>query len=311
MALKVGILTHDSAQSYTLKTALSELGHFVVYFNSPDLSATKERPPAEVELWIVTAQPGIKERIPIDNRSTFSLLLEGQIPSLLSPDYETWKRMLAGKIHRASYRTSDNNRFARARRVWVLAASTGGLKAVEEFLSLLNPGDAGSGVGLLYAQHIEDVHAEQLEKMITRCSSWGAQMADTGRFVLENSVSIVRPDHKIRINHEGKFQVLTAPWGGPYRPSIDYVTEMVARQYGTESGLIVFTGMGDDGALGSLHIRENGGQVWVQQPETCMVSAMPDAAISAGAVNFIGSVAKLATHFQEHILASPAKSVAG
>ncbi|MBQ0799009.1 MAG: chemotaxis protein CheB [Porticoccaceae bacterium] len=309
MSLKVGILTHDSAQSYSLKTALSELGHFVVYFNTPDLSATDQPPPTDVELWIVTAQPGAKDRIPIDNRSTFSLLLDGQIPSLLSPGYEAWKRALRDKINRASYRMPDNHRFARARRLWVLAASTGGLKAVEEFLSLIDPAP-GRGVGLLYAQHIEGAHVDQLEKMVTRSSNWGAQMADTGRFVLEGSVSIVRPDHKIRITPERKFQTLKAPWGGSYRPSIDYVAEMVARKYGAAAGLIVFTGMGDDGVLGSQHIRENGGQVWAQQPKTCMVSAMPDAVINAGTVDFTGSISELAAHFQQQTLALPAKSTA-
>ena len=309
MSLKAGILTHDSAQSYSLKTALSELGHFVVYFNTPDLSATQQPPPSDIELWIVTAQPGVQDRIPIDNRGTFSLLLDGQIPSLLSPDYETWKQTLRDKINRASYRMPDDHRVARARQVWVLAASTGGLKAVEEFLGLINPAP-GCGIGLLYAQHIESTHIEQLEKMVTRSSHWSAQIADTGRFMLEGSVSIVRPDHKIRINHEGKFQVLKDPWGGSYRPSIDYVTEMVAGKYGAASGLIVFTGMGDDGALGSLHIRENGGQVWAQEPGTCMVSAMPDAVIKAGAIDFVDNISNLAAHFQQHILALPTPSTA-
>lgn len=310
MSLKVGVLTHDSAQAHSLKTALSELGHFVVYFNTPNLSASQQRPPHDIELWVVTAQPGSSDRIPIDNRSTFSLLLEGEIPSLLSPGYESWKRTLGEKIGRAVYRMPSDHRFTRARQVWVLAASTGGLKAVEEFLALTDPAP-GRGVGLLYVQHIESAHLEQLEKMVARSSNWGAQIADTGRFILEGSVSIVRPDYKIRVNREGKFQVLKTPWGGAYCPSIDYVTEMVARKYGAASGLIVFTGMGDDGALGSLHIRENGGQVWVQNPETCMVSAMPDATINTGSVDFVGSVAKLAAHFQQQILALPAKSAAG
>lgn len=309
MSLKVGILTHDSTQSYSLKTALSELGHFVVYANTPDLRATDQTPPADVELWIVTTKPGSKDRIPIDNRSTFSLLLDGRMPSLLSPGYEDWKSTLQDKINRASYRMPDNHRFARARQLWVLAASTGGLKAVEEFLSLIDP-VPGRGIGLLYAQHIESAHVGQLEKMVTRSSNWGAQIADNGRFVLEGSVSIVRPDHKIRITPERKFQTLKAPWGGAYRPSIDYLAEMVARKYGAAAGLIVFTGMGDDGVLGSEHIRENGGLVWAQDPQTCMVSAMPDAVINAGAVDFTGSIAELAAYFQQHTLAPSATSTA-
>lgn len=305
MSLKIGLLTHHSTQAYSLKTALSELGHFVVYFNTPDLQTNPQQPPEDIELWLALPA-STDEPIPIDTRNTFSLLLEEDIPSLLSPSYDAWKKSLQQKIEHAIYRMPDNHRFARAQQVWVLAASTGGLKAVEEFLNLTNPA-AGCGVGLLYVQHIENAHVEQLKKMVIRSSNWGGQIADTGRFMLEGSVSIVRPDYKIRINREGKFQILGTPWSGSYRPSIDYVAEMIARKYNNASGLIIFTGMGDDGSLGSLHIRENGGQVWVQQPQTCMVSAMPDAAIKTGEVDFVGSVAKLAAHFQEHILTLPRK----
>ena len=302
MPLKVGVLSNDSAESYSLKSALSELGHFVVYFNTPDLSATPEPPPEDVELWVVSTQSGLNDRIAIDNRRAFSLVIDEQIPSLLSPGYETWKWTLQGRIDRASYRMNDDYRAARATRVWVLAASTGGLKVVEEFLQQVDP-VPGCGLGFLYVQHIEGSHVEQLEKMVTRSTRWRAQIADTGRFLLEGVVSIVEPDNKLRINQENKFQVLREPWGGSYRPSIDYIAEMVARNYGDAAGVIVFTGMGDDGALGSLHMHENGGQVWIQAPDTCMVSAMPDAVISGGRVAYQGSVDELAKHFSKQILA--------
>jgi len=61
--------------------------------------------------------------------------------------------------------------------------------------------------------------------------------------------------------------------------------------------MVVFSGMGDDGALGSEHIREHGGEIWVQRPDRCIASAMPEAVLARGAVDYSGDVAALARRF--------------
>jgi chemotaxis response regulator CheB len=40
-----------------------------------------------------------------------------------------------------------------------------------------------------------------------------------------------------------------------------------------------------------------GGQIWVQDPSTCVVSSMIDGAMEAGIVGFIGTPAALAAEF--------------
>ena len=43
------------------------------------------------------------------------------------------------------------------------------------------------------------------------------------------------------------------------------------------------TGMGSDGAIGLLTVRERGGRTLVQAPETCTIPSMPESALKLGA----------------------------
>jgi two-component system chemotaxis response regulator CheB len=43
------------------------------------------------------------------------------------------------------------------------------------------------------------------------------------------------------------------------------------------------TGMGSDGAVGLLTVREHGGRTMVQSPETCVISSMPESALKLNA----------------------------
>lgn len=43
------------------------------------------------------------------------------------------------------------------------------------------------------------------------------------------------------------------------------------------------TGMGSDGAIGLLTVKELGGRTMVQAPETCVIPSMPESALKLGA----------------------------
>ena len=83
-------------------------------------------------------------------------------------------------------------------------------------------------------------------------------------------------------------------WSGHYAPSIDQLAARLALVYKRNCGVIIFTGMGDDGAKGCQTIKDRGGLVWVQKPEGCTAPAMPTAVLSSSKVDFVGTVAQLA-----------------
>jgi len=193
----------------------------------------------------------------------------------------------------------------RAQSVWLLAASAGGLHAVRAFLEGL---DSFYGVAFVYAQHIESEQASQLVKMITRNTPWRAQMALDGNLLTTGSVTVVPPAKRISLS-DGRVMTGTSPWPGPYAPSINGVAEELANEYGAVCGMIVFSGMGDDGVAGSRLIREKGGSVLVQSPADCTVPALSEAVIKHGAFDQSGHIDQLRDAFIQ--LLSPSSGHSG
>jgi len=228
-------------------------------------------------------------------------LLVGKVGPVGESQSVLWRRAVEQKLKTL---TRDYQRIceaSRAQNVWLLAASAGGLQAVRAFLEGL---DSFHGAAFVYAQHIEAEQAEQLVKMITRNTQWRAQMALTGNLLTIGSVTVVPPEQRIALPN-GQVTTLSAPWPGPYAPNIDGVAAELASEYGAACGMIVFSGMGDDGVLGSRVIREKGGSVLVQSPADCTVPALSEAVLERGAFNQSGNVDQLREAFVKLLNARP------
>lgn len=188
-----------------------------------------------------------------------------------------------------------------ARNIWLLAASAGGLHAVRSFLAGF---DSFHDAGFIYAQHIDSAQAIQLVKMINRNTPWQAQMAVDGNFVTEGTVTVVPPTQRITLR-EGLVRIVANSWSGRYAPNIDEVAAELANDYGRAAGMIVFSGMGDDGVAGSRLIRQKGGSVLVQCPSDCTVPALSEAVIKQGDFNTSGDVEQVREAFIALLSSAP------
>ena len=83
-------------------------------------------------------------------------------------------------------------------------------------------------------------------------------------------------------------------WDGPYGPSIDQLLKNVFQKYGSNCHVIVFSGMGNDGALLAPTLKRNGCAIWTQSPETCANGSMPQSIIDLDCSEFSGSPETLA-----------------
>lgn len=68
----------------------------------------------------------------------------------------------------------------------------------------------------------------------------------------------------------------------------------VADRFGRNATAIIFSGMAGDAVEGAAYLTTKGGEVWVQDPQSCVVSSMVDGARARGVVEFIGSPRELA-----------------
>ena len=67
-----------------------------------------------------------------------------------------------------------------------------------------------------------------------------------------------------------------------------------AQRYTQSVNAIIFSGMCDDGVIGSQQVIAEGGEVWIQSPDTCVVGSMPENVDKTTKVSFSGTPEMLA-----------------
>lgn len=209
---------------------------------------------------------------------------------------------LAGAAQRPALRVVDaaQDRGEPAQTVWVLGASLGGPQALKEFLMHLPEQLPAT---FIIAQHIGKPFVPLLAEQLNRVAKLGVRPAEAGYPLRPGEVVLVPVDRRFALAEDGCVELRDEPIRGPYKPCIDEVMEEVARHYGAHCHAIVFSGMGEDGALGALAVNDAGGQVWAQSAESCVISSMPDAARRRGVVRFSGSPQELAARLAEQCAA--------
>lgn len=179
-------------------------------------------------------------------------------------------------------------------RVCVLGASIGGPDAVREFLSVIPPDIEASFV---LAQHMGADFVDLMVGQIQKATRLPVAMAATGMQIGNGQVLVVPIAERMLLDPSGEVTLVSIDQPSPYSPSIDRVLMDVADRFGSAAMAIIFSGMAHDAIEGAKHIAAKGGQVWAQDPSTCVVSSMIDGAMDAGVVGFIGAPSALAAEF--------------
>ncbi len=89
-------------------------------------------------------------------------------------------------------------------------------------------------------------------------------------------------DHLI-LRSDGTLGYTNEPADYPYRPSVNAFFESIAAQWRGPALGVLLTGMGRDGAIGLLAMRNKGHHTIAQDKASCAVYGMPRAAAELGA----------------------------
>ncbi len=280
--LKVGVLATTSMQMGEFVRLVQTAGHRACA--SIDASVSLPQVLPEVDAWLVASNYPESAKAFLERLDAANAPIVFEDDALVDDDAELSPhdlrvqraRRLASKLHfiaQGDVRDRANDNLARAKYVWVLAASTGGPKAVADFLDGIP--EELAGVAFLYVQHINDDTMQTLKQVVTKHSAFDVYMLDTPRVIREKTLYLIPPSTQIDLLDNGVITPLGKPWQGDYSPSIDQVIAKVARIFASRGGAIIFTGMGDDGASSSKLLHYRGGEVWVQSTDSCAVDSMP------------------------------------
>lgn len=111
---------------------------------------------------------------------------------------------------------------------------------------------------------------------------------------IEPSVIYTAPaDYHLLIDAGERFALSVGPKVNYSRPSIDMLFESASHVFDSALIGVVVSGANADGANGAARIRECGGLVMVQDPETAEAPQMPRAAIQTAEPQWVGAVGEM------------------
>lgn len=160
-----------------------------------------------------------------------------------------------------------------ADRVWVLTGSIGALKATRRFLSCIR-GDLP--VAFVVTIRIPHDGLPLAVNLLARDNGYRVYGTEPGRTLCHRDVVVVSAEEPVRLGPDGRFAAAPEGRDEPGSSTIDETLCTVARHYRERAGVIIFSGIGMEGVQGCHAIAEHGGQVWVQDSESCQFNSMPD-----------------------------------
>ena len=170
-----------------------------------------------------------------------------------------------------------------------IGASAGGLEALDSFFRHVPD---KSGLAFVVVQHLDPTHKGMLVELLQRATSMRVQQAKDRTKVEPNQVYVIPPDRDLSILH-GVLHLFTpaAPHG--LRLPIDFFFRSLGADQQARAIGVVLSGMGSDGTLGLREIKQQGGGVFVQAPESAKFDGMPRSAIDAGLADVVAPALEL------------------
>lgn len=178
------------------------------------------------------------------------------------------------------------------RRVVVLGASIGGPDALRSFLGAI---PAEFPALFLLVQHLENGFFARLAQQLQKACALQVRVAGEDNAPARMGEVLVLPsDARYSVQRDG--QILSEAYAEPprYKPCIDDAFRAAADVFGADTLAIIFSGMAGDAVEGASHVTAMGGEVWGQDPASCVVSSMIDGAQARGLLEVIASPRELA-----------------
>src|SRR6266496_5065721 len=152
----------------------------------------------------------------------------------------------------------------------VIGSSAGGVEALSVLVNTL-PGDFPAPIVL--AQHLDPNRPSSLDGILQRRTRLKVEVVTSSTNLQPGRIYVVPSNRHVSIkNHLVEVQ---EDRGKRPQPSVDTLLSTAADAYGDHLIAVVLTGSGSDGAVGAIDVKNVGGTVIVQNPQTARYPSMP------------------------------------
>ena len=171
-----------------------------------------------------------------------------------------------------------------------IGASAGGLEALQTFFKEVSE---TTDYVFVVIQHLSSDYESMMDELLARRTSMPIQVVDELITMQPNHVYLISRKHNLIIDGQ---QLKPVPKGE--KPQLNLPIDIFFRSLGNQCQdrtiAVILSGSGSDGSRGIKDIKECGGIVMVQTPETAKFEGMPQAAITSGLADYRLSVPEIA-----------------
>jgi len=181
-----------------------------------------------------------------------------------------------------------------------IGASAGGLEAIHAFFDHVTD---TANLSFIIIQHLSPDYKSLLVDLVAKHTHMEVFEAEEDIEVKRSCIYVIPPGKLMTIS-EGKLKLSEKKEGdkGP-NTAIDTFLYTLAEDIGEKALAIILSGTGSDGTKGAEAVKNAGGLVFVQDPETARFDGMPRSA--AAIADFILSPSQMPAEIAQHIQEIP------
>ncbi|HEX5990983.1 MAG TPA: CheR family methyltransferase [Thermomicrobiales bacterium] len=187
----------------------------------------------------------------------------------------------------------------------VVGASAGGVEALSQFVGAL-PADLAAPV--VIAQHLDPARPSHLAEILSRQTPLPVRSVEPREALASGTVFVVPSNRHVTIT-DHHVDVHPDPTRRP-TPSVDLLLATAAATFGERLIAVILTGSGSDGAAGAHAVKEAGGTVVIQDPETAAFPSMPRS-LAPSLVDFSLPVNEMGAALADLLAAPPPEQATG
>lgn len=180
-----------------------------------------------------------------------------------------------------------------AGRLIAIGASTGGTEAIKTVLSQM-PENAP---GIVMVQHMPETFTPSFARRLDGLCRIRVKEAENCERILPGHAYLAPGHSHLLVRRRGTDYLCELSSGVPvnrHRPSVDVLFQSVAEHAGSRAVAVLLTGMGKDGAKGTLALFAAGGYTIAQSEASCVVFGMPREAVALGGVHESAALGEIA-----------------
>ena len=169
-----------------------------------------------------------------------------------------------------------------------IGASAGGLEALQQFFNCMPP---NSGLSFVVVQHLSPDYKSLMADILGKHTEMPVYQAENQMAIEPDTVYLIPPKKYMTVQ-SGRLVLSDAP--GTLNHPIDAFFNSLAEEKREKAIAVVLSGTGSDGTNGVKAVKEHGGLVIAQAPESAKFDGMPRSVINTGLADFVLSPEEIA-----------------